>query len=198
MTVNMTRRALIAAALASAGFRASAEARAYDLVTDTSRIKFTFTTSAGPQTGTVPVDTAQILIDPRQLANSQATVTADIREVTAGLPFVTEAIKSADLLDAQNHPVVRFRSTKIRLGSKGRISEGAQIEGDLTLRGVTLPITLDAILSRPTGSAPDDLSILYVQLNGSLDRQHYGASGFPGLAENRVELDIFTELTARD
>lgn len=100
------------------------------------------------------------------------------------------------MLDAGNHPIVRFRSTRIRLGAKGRISEGARIEGDLTLRGVTRPISLNAVLSRPSGSAPDDLSVLFVDLDGQLSRASFGASGYPDLVADTVELDIHAEIRA--
>ncbi|MGA9433304.1 MAG: YceI family protein, partial [Roseobacter sp.] len=102
-----------------------------------------------------------------------------------------------ELLDAENHPLVRFSSTAVRLGARGRISEGAIISGDLTLRGVTQPIALQATLSRPAGTPPDDLSVLYIKLNGALSRAAYGATGYASLAEDRVELDIRAEIRAR-
>jgi polyisoprenoid-binding protein YceI len=91
---------------------------------------------------------------------------------------------------------VRFRSTRVRLGARGRISEGAQIEGDLSLRGVTRPIALDATLSRPAGTAPDDLDTLYVDLAGTLDRRDFGATGYPQMVAPEVTLDIRAEIHA--
>lgn len=198
MQFVLTRRMLIAAGLSSLAAPVWAASRRYTLVPDGSRITFIFTANGTEQTGTVPVETAQIEVDTSRLTRSRAEVTADIRKVKAGLLLVTEAIKSEVLLDADTHPTVRFVSTGIRLGENGRISNGAVIEGDLTLRGVTLPIALQATLSRPAGTPPDDLSVLYIALSGTLSRTAYGATGYPGLAEDTIALDIRAEIRAQD
>lgn len=197
MRADYSRRAFIASALAVWACPATAAARAYDLVPQKSRVAFAFVANGVQQTGAVPVKTANIAIDTQSLARSSATVTADIREIRSNLIFITQAIKSPELLDAQTHPIVRFASTRIRLGAQGRISGGAQIEGRLTLRGVTRDIALDATLSRPAGTPPDDLSVLYIHLTGTLSRRDYGATGYADLAEDTVALDIRTEIQAR-
>ncbi|MEM9578281.1 MAG: YceI family protein [Pseudomonadota bacterium] len=197
MSIQLTRRVLIAGGLASLATGVAARAQSYELVPETSKIAFIFTTGSARQTGTVQVASADITVDTARLTRSEATVTADIRNVSSGLIFMTQAIKSPELLDAANHPIVRFQSRKIRLGARGRISEGAEIDGDLTLRGMTRKITLKAQLSRPAGTAPDDLSVLFIQLSGHLNRKAFGASGYAGLADDRVDLDIRAEIRAR-
>jgi polyisoprenoid-binding protein YceI len=190
------RRTILAGGLAALAMPVGATPRAYQLVAETSRIAFIFYTGGTRQVGTLPVQTADIVVDPRALTRSRAAVTADIRRVSTGLVFMTEAIKSPGLLHADAHPIVAFQSGRIRLGAGGRISEGAEIDGDLQLRGVTRPITLQAELTRPAGTAPDDLSRLFIRLNGSLSRSAYGATGFSDLADDRVDLDIRAEIAA--
>ena len=197
MTPPLTRRLLIATALSALATTGHARSQRYELVAEGSRVAFIFTSNGARQSGTVPVQKADILVDRRNLSNSTAQVTADVRRVRSGLVFITQAIKSPELLDAANHPLVSFTSTRIKLGAEGRISDGAQIEGQLTLRGVTRPIVLDAVLSRPAGTAPDDLSVLFIQLNGELSRSAYGASGYASLADDTVLLDIRAEIRAR-
>ncbi len=197
MQLILTRRMMIAAGLSFCGTRVLGAQRSYALIDDSSTISFIFTTGGNEQSGTVPVRSADITVDTANLSRSIADVTADIRNISSGIFLVTEAIKSAELLDAANHPIVRFRSTRVRLGARGRISEGAKLEGDLTLRGVTLPIALDATLSRPAGTPPDDLSVLYITLTGAISRSAFGASGYASLAEDTVKLDILAEIRAR-
>jgi polyisoprenoid-binding protein YceI len=48
-------------------------------------------------------------------------------------------LKSADFFDTENHPEIKFVSTKIE--KKGK--NGLKIYGDLTMRGVTKKVTLD-------------------------------------------------------
>ena len=56
-------------------------------------------------------------------------------------------IKSADFFDTGNHTVMTFRSTGVR--AEG---EDWHVEGDLTLKGVTKPVTLELELN---GFGPD-------------------------------------------
>lgn len=197
MSIMLSRRLMLAAGLASLATRSEAAAERYDLVQERSRVAFIFDFSGAAQSGTVPVSAADIRVDTRNLARSSADVTADIRDARTGMVFVTQALLSPSVLDAANHPMVRYRSTRVVLGRDGRISEGARIEGDLTLRGVTRPLVLTASLTRPAGSAPDDLSVLTIRLTGTLSRAAFGAAGYPKLVADPVDLDISAEIRRR-
>jgi polyisoprenoid-binding protein YceI len=48
-------------------------------------------------------------------------------------------LRNADFFDVTMHPTIHFRSTAVRRAAEG----GFAVAGDLTLRGVTRPITLD-------------------------------------------------------
>ncbi|MBW4708450.1 YceI family protein [Roseobacter sp. YSTF-M11] len=197
MSLQLSRRLLIASGLATWATTGLAAPQRYDLVKERSRVAFLFKVNGAAQTGTVPVSTADIRVDPRNLAASSADVTADIRRAKTGMLFVTQALLGASVLDAANHPLVRYTSTRIILGRSGRISEGAKIEGQLTLRGATRPLQLAATLTRPPGSAPDDLSVLNIRLNGTLSRRDFGATGYPNLVDDTVALDINAEIRAQ-
>ena len=71
---------------------------------------------------------------------------------TASIDTNTQArddhLRSADFLDAANHPVLRFRSTRVA----PRGADAADVTGDLTIRGVTRPATF---LVRLEGHARD-------------------------------------------
>lgn len=53
-------------------------------------------------------------------------------------------LRSADFLDVENNPVVRFRSTRVE-GKPVRDGDRFRVIGDLTIRGVTREVTLDAV-----------------------------------------------------
>lgn len=48
-------------------------------------------------------------------------------------------LRSADFFDAENHPVITFKSTDV----KARGANTLEITGDLTIRGITHPVVLD-------------------------------------------------------
>jgi polyisoprenoid-binding protein YceI len=48
-------------------------------------------------------------------------------------------LRSADFFAAENHPEIRFRSTELKRTGEDRF----ELAGELTIRGVTRPVTLD-------------------------------------------------------
>ncbi len=193
--IALTRRALIAGMAALAITRpATAGAVPYVLAPDGTSVGFTFDLSGVAQSGTMPIQSAEIRIDPNRLQDSSVTVVLNVANARTKLPFARGPMLSASVLDADSHPTIRFASTKVQLGESGRISDGAEITGDLTVRGVTRPVTLQANLYRQPGSAPDDLSALSIRLIGALDRHAFGASGYPDLVDDKVGLNIHAEI----
>lgn len=57
-------------------------------------------------------------------------------------------LKSADFLDVENYPTLTFESTEVRHVKDDRW----EIDGDLTIRGTTRPVTLEVTFE---GAAPD-------------------------------------------
>ena len=74
--------------------------------------------------------------DPR---NAAVDVTIDARGLWTGEKDRDAHLASADFLDVENHPTITFRGSGVRLVGA---NEG-KLQGDLTIRGVTRPVTLD-------------------------------------------------------
>ncbi len=79
---------------------------------------------------------AEITGDP---ATSHVEVEVDVASVDTRQPQRDGHLKSADFFDVEHHPKITFKSTGIRPGEAGTW----KLDGDLTVRGVTRPITLD-------------------------------------------------------
>lgn len=96
---------------------------------------------------TLAVDRADIEFDPQAPERSSVTAVIDAASIDSGVAARDEHLRSPDFLDVTSHPTIEFRSTAI---------EGAgaawKIHGDLTIRGVTRPVVLDAEL---LGVVPD-------------------------------------------
>jgi polyisoprenoid-binding protein YceI len=75
---------------------------------------------------------------------ASAEVTIDARMLWTGEPERDKHLKSADFLDVENHPTITFRGRGVVLCG----ADEARFGGDLTIRGVTRPVTLDV---RPLG-----------------------------------------------
>ena len=72
---------------------------------------------------------------------SAVEVTLDAGSLTTGNADRDGHLRSADFFDVESHPQITFKSTNVAWkGSEGSVT------GDLTVRGVTKPITLDVEL----------------------------------------------------
>ncbi len=179
---------LLGAAFASASQAAPTR---YQLDAGDSHVRFTFTMGGIPQTGTMPIARALILVDPQNLTASRVDISLDVAGVRTPLPFARQALIGPEVLDAARYATIRFVSTRVQLAPDGRLSGGAKITGKLTMHGVTRPVTFEAALFRAPDSAVDDLSNLSVQMKGQISRSAFGASGYGDLVADTVGLDIW-------
>lgn len=79
-----------------------------------------------------------------------------------------EHLRSADFLDVATHPTLEFRSTAVRgKGFRWRV------EGDLTIRGITRPVTLDVELDG-VATSPWGKQVTGFTASTELDREDFG------------------------
>jgi len=81
---------------------------------------------------------------------------------------LTGHLQSPDFFDAQRHPEVRYTATDIV-----REGETLTVRGELTLKGVTLPLALTGSLVGPVVGL-GDAERIGVELTGVIDRTDYG------------------------
>jgi YceI-like domain len=72
------------------------------------------------------------------LARASVRVSIEAASVNTHLPVRDNQVRSADFLDAEHFPSITFASTAVR-DEAGRYF----VDGDLTIRGTTRPVTLD-------------------------------------------------------
>ncbi|MDX2051788.1 MAG: YceI family protein [Polyangiaceae bacterium] len=77
-------------------------------------------------------------------------------------------LKSADFFDAEKFPNIDFKSSKI-----SKAGSGYKIAGNLTIRGITKPVTLAASLSNSLQN-PWGKSVRSVKVSGKIKRQDFG------------------------
>lgn len=180
---------LVAALTLLAIAPAAAEPRAYALEPETSKVSFTYTLLGNTKTGTMPIQAANLTLDFQRLQNSSAQVTLNAAGTRTGLIFVTETLKSPEVLSTDIHPRIIFKSTGVT-----QTTSGARVAGNVTLRGITRPLVLDAQIFRQKGTEAGDLSRLSVLLTGSINRSEFGASGYADTVDDQVDLRILARL----
>jgi polyisoprenoid-binding protein YceI len=83
-------------------------------------------------------------------------------------PEMRASVLGDQFFDAERHPEVGFRSTEIRLADDG----GAEVDGELTIRGVTRPVAAVGHLSPPRQVAFGEVA--GVDLRATIDRRDFG------------------------
>ena len=80
-----------------------------------------------------------LVFDAEKPETSKLDVTIKTASVDTDVPAFDDHLKSADFFNAEKHPEITFVSKEVRKTSK----DSGQVVGDLTVNGVTKPVTLD-------------------------------------------------------
>jgi len=84
---------------------------------------------------------ADLTLDPANPANSQLTATIPLTEVDSNSDGLDAHLQTPDFFDTANHPVATFVSRSVTVDADD--PSEATVIGDLTLRGVTRPVTME-------------------------------------------------------
>ena len=125
--------------IALAAFAVSVQAAPETYVIDNSYTSSQFsyrTLGLSNQTHRFEKISGKMVFDPAARTGS-ADVTIDATSVNAGQAALNQQLQSADFFDTANHPVITFKSSRMQLDG-----DQASLSGYLTIKGVTLPVTL--------------------------------------------------------
>jgi polyisoprenoid-binding protein YceI len=129
-----------------------------------------------------------------RLENGVLTGTAQVDSVKTAIPDLKAHLLSPDFFNAEATPTINFRSTDIRVGDDGNV----EVEGELTLRGVSKPVTATGSIA--TGTGLSGAEVVGLDLEATIDRREYGLNwqaplpnGGDALAWD-VKLEVHLEL----
>jgi polyisoprenoid-binding protein YceI len=134
-----------------------------------------------------------VKLDPKDFTKSVFEGEIDVASIDTNNADRDNHLRANDFFDVANHPKISFKSTSIEAKSEGEYV----VHGDITIRGVTKPIALDAeflgISKSPYGHMVAGISV-----RGTLNRKDFGVNfnavletGGVALGEKvKLELDI--------
>jgi polyisoprenoid-binding protein YceI len=100
---------------------------------------------------------------------SHVEVELQVASVDTGIPDRDGHLRSADFFDADEFPTITFKSTKVEAGKSGTWD----VTGDLTVRDVTRPITLEVDFDGANASPMGDERIAF-SAAAEVDREDWG------------------------
>ena len=134
--------------------------------------------------------------DPSNPAAAHIEATIDTDTVSTREPPRDRHLKSPDFLDVRRYPKITFQSTKVSRSGENSY----EVDGDLTIRGVTRAVTLQVESVTPEIKDPDGLLRRGATATAHIQRKDFGltwnavleSGGF--VVGDDVEITIDVEL----
>ncbi len=139
-----------------------------------------------PLSGAIAASGGTLELDPSKPAAAKVTVTFKIADMSTTVPAFTKHLLSADFFEAEKHPTASFTSTSVEAnGQKARIT------GNLTIKGVTKPVTLEAeFFGAGTNPMSKKLEVGF-SATAQINRSEFGLGfGVPAVTPDRIDLRI--------
>lgn len=148
--------------------------------------------------GTFRELTGELTLDPDNPEAAEVSVRIESASLDTGMAYRDNAVRSDWFLNSRKFRFIDFKSTNVvRTGERT-----AKMTGDLTMHGVTKPVTLDVTFNkaakRPSGEDYYGFSAI-----GSLNRLDWGITKFsrldpPAITGEIVEFEIAAEFVRQE
>jgi polyisoprenoid-binding protein YceI len=127
--------------------------------------------------------------DPAAPQKSALSLTINVAGLVTTDPKLDEKLKSDAFFDVAKFPTATFKSTSIKMTGAAT----GKLTGDLTLHGVTKPVTLEVTFN---GAGSPPMTTIYVigfNASAKLKRSDFGIKNFIPLVGDEVKLLISCE-----
>lgn len=139
----------------------------------------------------------KLTLDPDNVGNSVIDVTIDANSLDSGYKALDDHLKGADFFDVAAYPTITFKSTSVKRTGE----DTADIVGDLTIHGVTKPVTLQTRLTHrgahPVAQFVDYYKGEWVAFHATTQIDHT-AFGVGNFNTGTISIEINTEMKDRE
>jgi polyisoprenoid-binding protein YceI len=135
--------------------------------------------------------TGTLVYDPVKPQDSHVDITIPMDKLNSLVPKLDEHLKGADFFDTPQYPTARFTSTAVHV-----IGKQMHIQGNLTLRGKTHPVTLMASLN---GSGKHPMSgnpAVGFSATTTIKRSDFGIDKMVPAISDEISIQITLEASA--
>lgn len=130
-----------------------------------------------------------INVDNEKPANSSVDVTIPLESLNTNVKALDEHLKKADFFDAEKYPNITFKSTKVQALGKNKY----KITGNLTVKDVTKPVVLDAVLNKQGEHPMTKAQSIGFNATTSFDRSAFNVGGYVPNVGDKITVNITTE-----
>ncbi len=132
----------------------------------------------------------KVTLDEANPAASMVEATWNAKNLFTGNPKFDEHLQSKDFFNIGEFPTASFKSTKVEPAADNKT---AKVTGNLTLLGVTKPVTLDVTFNHKGEHFMTKKPTVGFTATGSIKRSEFGMKfGVPGVSDD-VKITIEAE-----
>ena len=135
-----------------------------------------------------------LVYDATDVTKSTVEVTLPLSGLNSFTAKFDEHLRSADFFDAAKFPTATFKSTKVEAAGTNKLT----VTGDLTVKGITKPVTLDVTLNGAGEHPMAKKQAIGFSATGTLKRTDFGVGAYAPNVSDEVQLRITTEGTLAD
>jgi len=128
----------------------------------------------------------EVTIDDADPTKSTFSLELQTQKVDTGIQKRDDHLRSPDFFNAKQFPTIKFASTAVK-----KTDKGYEVTGDLTLHGVTKPVTLN--IEQTGQGAMGPRQIIGFETTVDLKRSDFGMKNMVGPAADDVRLIISLE-----
>ncbi|MCO9048247.1 YceI family protein [Acinetobacter sp. UC24323] len=133
-----------------------------------------------------------IKVDNAKPANSSVNVTIPLSSVNTNVPALDKEFQEEAWFNAAKYPNITFKSTKVETKDKKHF----KITGDLTVKGITKPVVLDAVLNKQGEHPMAKVPAIGFNATTSFNRSDFGLGNYVPNVGDKITVNITTEATA--
>lgn len=133
-----------------------------------------------------------IKVDNAKPANSSVNLTIPLSSVNTNVPALDKEFQEEAWFNAAKYPNITFKSTKVETKDKKHF----KITGDLTVKGVTKPVVLDAVLNKQGEHPMAKVPAIGFNATTSFKRSDFGLGNYVPNVGDKITVNITTEATA--
>jgi polyisoprenoid-binding protein YceI len=121
---------------------------------------------------------------------SSVMVTIPLASMTTGVPDLDDDFRSTDFFDTAKFPTATFKSTKVE---KGAMPDQLKVTGDLSLHGVTKPVTLDVTVVKIGANPRSNLPTVGFEATTTLKRSDFGLGKYVPQVSDEIRMQIISQ-----
>lgn len=132
---------------------------------------------------------ADLTYDAKNVTNSVVNVSMEAKSLDSGVEKFDGHLYGEKFFDVAKYPSITFASTNVEDAGDGKLA----INGDLTVKGITKPVTLNATLNKAAVNPIKKVPALGFSATTTINRSAWGLGEYVPMVSDEVDILIEIE-----